>query len=518
MAKIIDPDQLNQDIEVVLDTDTKKIKLLEAGNLDNNSPGVTSGVAMQALYSFFKNEWMTDASLNKFRFPQTAIYEASFIMTNNWGWEDVSTRNLIRDAGWQEIDSSEYACIISLGSMDDEQADQAYYQQVTGFDQTTENFDKTGPLNEAIQVYGGTDYRGFLKTFLREQGKTYDLYNLLVEQNIAALTYAAYRLPLSNAVDINIFYTDASIAAVQPFTSMQLQYYPGTRFEDVSIAITYEIGDVVKSSDDRWFQCVSTNTGVTDASLTDTDYWKIYPGEKQIGENYYAFNREIRCDVGNPGDRYEMYAWAQHQLRQNSDINDDPDTLVYGTVNGNVANPLCFFVGGNLWGEPGVWFENFSTGDINDLTLQSIDAAPANTNGLNEEDVPKSVTTRIYPFVSTGQLVFNTDLVNDADAKYWMYFENAGGNQFDTTNAIIVNDSDGNPINGNISQQNIDFTFDYDNNNQGGRTPGTDAAVVVVAMGLSDAQWVLGSFNITRTVGLNFPVNAPTERNYISST
>ena len=516
MAKIIDPDQLNQGIEVVLDTTAKTIELVAAGNLDNTSPGITSGVAMQALYSFFKNEWMTDTNLNKFRFPQTAIYDASFIMINDWDWLDLSTRNLIRDAGWQEVSGDEYAAILSLGGMVDDQSDLAYYQQVSGFDSSTEDFDKTGPLNEPVQIYNATgpvDYRGFFKAFIREQGKTFDLYNLLVEQNIPELTYAAYRLPLSNAVDINIDFNDTQITTDEPFTSMLLQYYPGTRFETWNAGQTYVTGDVVEH-DGRWYQATAGNT----ASEPPSANWEAYAGEKQVGDSYYAFNREIRSIGVNQATRFEMYAFAQYKLRQATDINDDPDTLAYGTVNGNVANPLCFFVGGNLWGEPGVWFENFDANDTNDLTLQSIDPAAPGVGGLNDEDIPISFSTRVFPFVAAGNLVFNADLVSDADAQYWMYFANAGGNEFDTADAILVQDDTGTPIQGSVTQTTIGFTFDYDNNVQGGRTAGTDAAVVVVAMGLSQAQWVLGQFTITRAVGLNFPINAPTERNYIAST
>ena len=515
MAKIVDPDQLTLGTEVVINTATKTIELATAGNLDNTSPGVTSGVAMQALYSFFKNEWMTNTNLNKFRFPQTAIYDASFIMINDWDWLDLATRNLIRDAGWQEVGGDEYAAILTLGSMDDDQSDQAYYQQVFGYDQSTADFDKTGPVNEPVKIYDGTgtpNYRGFFKAFVREQGKTFDLYNLLIEQNIAELTYAAYRLPLSNAIDININFSDAEITTDQPFTSMQTQFYPGTRFETWDAAQTYVIGDVVEHNG-RWYQATAGNTASTPPSAD----WEAYAGEKQVGENFYAFNREIRGNISNRPTRFQIYAYAQYLLRQITDINDDPDTLNYGTVNGNVANPLCFFVGGNLWGEPGVWFQNFNENDTNDITLQSIDAAAPGTGGLNDEDIPISATTRVFPFVSAGNLVFNVDLVDDTDAKYWMYFTNAGGNEFDTANAIIVQDADGVDITGDVTTGEIGFTFDYDNNVQGGRTAGTDAAVVVVAMGLETAQWVLGSFTITRAVGLNFPINAPTERNYIPS-
>ena len=38
MAKIVDPDQLNQATEVVLDTGAKTIQLLVAGNLNDTAP------------------------------------------------------------------------------------------------------------------------------------------------------------------------------------------------------------------------------------------------------------------------------------------------------------------------------------------------------------------------------------------------------------------------------------------------------------------------------------------------
>lgn len=523
MAKIVDPDQLNQGTEIVYDkTGLKTIQLLIAGNLDDNSPGATSGVALQAVYSFSKEEWRTDAVLNRFRFPILAIFEAKFIMRNGWDWADAQTRDLIRDAGWQEDNGDEYATIISLGSFDDDGADQGYYQQVAGFGQTPTNFDKTGRINSAIRIvdFGTFDYSGYLKVFLREQGKTFDQYNLLVEQNIAALTFQAYSLPLSNQTDIKIIYSDAQITTIQPFISMALQYYVGTLFETAA-ATTYVPGDVVQDGVGRWARCTTGGTVVTPtnpyATFGGTSVWEAYPGEKLIGTNYYAFNREIRCQAANRADREELYAYAQYRLRQSGDINDDPDVEGYGTVNGNIANPLCFFVGDTLYGEPGVWFEEFDPNITNDIVLQSIDAAAPGTDGLDSEDLPKSSTERTFPFVSAGTLVFNTVLQGDANAIYRMYFANAGGNLFDSANAIIVNDNSSTPISGNIGgAPSIAFDFDYDNNNQGGRTPGTDADVVIVCQGLDGAEWVEAAFTITQATGLTFPVNAAQERNYLN--
>jgi len=113
-------------------------------------------------------------------------------------------------------------------------------------------------------------------------------------------------------------------------------------------------------------------------------------------------------------------------------------------------------------------------------------------------------------------MVFNDELKDDSDGKYWMYFKDADGSLFDTAAAILVKDAGGTDITGSIASNNIGFDFDYAGNVQGGRTAGTDAIVVIVAMGLGGAEWIEAEFTITESTGLSFPVNAGTERNYIN--
>jgi hypothetical protein len=176
MAKIVDPDQLNQGTEIVYSTSTKTIQALVAGNLDDSSPGKSSGVTHQALYSFTKEEWLADDALHEAaRFPFDPIFEAKFDWINDWQPEDQQTIDLIRDGGFRVVLlDDEYGSIITLQSIDDPGSDLAYYQQVAGFTESVTNFDKTGELNENILLFDGTaDFRDFLKTYLRVQGKTY---------------------------------------------------------------------------------------------------------------------------------------------------------------------------------------------------------------------------------------------------------------------------------------------------------------------------------------------------------
>lgn len=213
MAKLIDPDSLNQGTEVVINTTAKTIQLLVAGNLNNTSPGSTSGAILQAIYSFLKEEWKTDTALNKFKFPLKMFTKTDGILINGWAWADATTRNLIRDAGWEEVNGDKYAGIISLGNFDST-ADQSYYQRVTGYTQAVTNFNKTGNLNEAILITGAT---GYLKNYLRIQGKLYAEYDLPTEQGFSLLEPVLYKLPLANSTDLKIVATDLAIDTTTPY-------------------------------------------------------------------------------------------------------------------------------------------------------------------------------------------------------------------------------------------------------------------------------------------------------------
>ena len=81
MAKIIDPDQLNQGTEVDFLSGSRLIRLNYAGNLTG---GNTNGVSWQALYSFIKEEWKNDDNLVKFPFPVVSITTEQFELINGW--------------------------------------------------------------------------------------------------------------------------------------------------------------------------------------------------------------------------------------------------------------------------------------------------------------------------------------------------------------------------------------------------------------------------------------------------
>ena len=435
MALITDPDNLNQLTEVTINTALKTITLNIAGLLS------ADGVTGQALYSFLKEEWKADAALIPYPFPMVSITQEQFEFVDDWEPADVGTRNLIRSAGWRELTAAdaikrEYAGIISLGNID--AADTAYYAFAGDVAKT--DFDYTGTINQGIQTFGDVTNGNFddraneLTIYIRAQAKTFGN-STSTAIGVTSLGYIAYRFPLAEAADIKVVTADVNIAADAPFTGMTITYG----------AITRAIG----------------------------------------GPSY---NFDILIE-GNGGTKEQIYEFVQYSLRLDSDVDAGA-----GTVNGYLANELLAFVGDTLKTTLGVYIDNFSADDTNDIVF-------TDTGG----------TERSFPFVATGNLLFNPNLSGDADAVVRMFF----ADNFGTASALIVQDDSDVDISYNIaSNTSIGFTFDYDGNVQGGRTFGTDALVEVVAIGLSTGQYVRAQATIERKKAQNISLVAPLERNY----
>ena len=114
------------------------------------------------------------------------------------------------------------------------------------------------------------------------------------------------------------------------------------------------------------------------------------------------------------------------------------------------------------------------------------------------------------PYTVTATKVDGSTVVNET-APAHAYIDK---NPINSPDAIIVQDNNDANINGSISGASVSFTFDYDGNVQGGRTAGSDAVIVIRAIGLDTAQFVETTGTITRATGLSFSVVSGLERNY----
>ena len=218
--------------------------------------------------------------------------------------------------------------------------------------------------------------------------------------------------------------------------------------------------------------------------------------KRSIAGVIYAFHWRL---FGRDSLLVKQFEYHQKQMRETVDIDQGP------TVNrGDITDLLMGYIAPNA-----------TTVDLYIDDLSAVD-----TNSVTYVDA--TGTSRTENFVAAGTITFNPNLVADlGPAIYEMFFLNndAGdddGSDFGTAAAITVEDNGSSPITGNVpgggSQS---FDYDYDGNQQRGvGSEGSDAPIVLIAIGLETAQYIRFDDTITRDKVNNFALQAATERNY----
>lgn len=476
MPLIVDPDELsdnsvdNGTTEVFVNTTTKTIKLTVVASLS------TDGVTMKALYSFLKEQWKNDPhtkNLAAFPFPLTPITDESYELIEGWDFFNDASRYLIRTSGWTVRNTAglvtqQWAGIVGLGSI--ESNDQLYLQQASGGAAT--NFVLTGQVNQAVQILKdddgdgnfaeGSDFdrRTFFTLFGREQAQVFGK-STLTDIGVPNMGPQAYRFPISTGADLKVATADTGINASGSGYPADVAPYSG-------MTITYH----------------------------------TTPQAQTIGASTYNFG--ITID-GNGQRLNKIYEFVQYALRQNVDIAAGAATVI-----GKTADPLARYVGDTFYtvaasnpqgGGTGVWIANFDTNDVNSIVL-----------------IDNTGAERTFPFTASLTINFNDNLDNDAASEYWVYFTTlpGAGNDFGESGAVLVQDANDVAMTGLVPGSSVLHTFDYDGNNQASRTPGTDAAITVVAIGLATGQYVRATGVIQRSTSNSVTLVAPLERTYVN--
>ena len=472
MAIIDDPDFLSDSVSdngstnVFIDTTNLTIKLITGvGGLD-----ARDGVVGKAVYSFIKEEWKQDPNsknLAAFDFPYQPITDEFFELINGWTWADTTTEDTIRRAGWlvRNIAGNLTEQWAGTAILNAENDDQTYYDLGDG----AVPFTFPGNTAEAIQIVsdpngdgsfaGGYDRSANVNVYNREQGQLFSSSSSLGIGESSLLAPKLFSFALPTGVDLNISVLDTGIdsnsdgtADVSPFVGMSIEFY--------------------------------TTPQTRDIGGTNKDFGIIIDG--------------------NNGTKQQIYEFVQWALRQDNDQDDGSGALI-----GNVMPELLEFVGSTLktvsaenyqGGGNGVYIDRFNALDTNDIAFSD-----------NSGD---EVT---FPFVAAGKLLFNVNLVNDPDAYYRVYFTDGvdAGLEFSESGAILVQEDGGIDISGDVSGlAEIDFTFDYDGNTQGNRTPSTDVNVTAIASGFNGGQYVKTTATIGRSNANTISFVSAVERQY----
>ena len=478
MAKIIDGDLLVVGTEITIDTAARTFTLIEAGNLV-----AKDGVTLQALYSKFIKLWET-SSYNQFPFPMYAIdaksgqFEFGFDGSRYSDWRPANdtTRNMLRDGGWNEYQAAgtpaldgtsdtgdlarRYVGIVSLGNVN--AGAQLYYQTVdTDGGQT--NFVFTDEANQGVQIYGDAtvdattttfNTQTFFKAFAREAGYTYSASTLADTAQTSTGAYTVNVL-LSNAVDLNIVNTDAEITGAEAATyaNIDVSYYTASQSIDINDA----------------------------------------------GDN---FDFRIIVD-GDSKTLQQIYTKMQYLLRQNSDINAAGDA---GTVTGQTADSLMYFVGSDLYCSRSVFIQNLRAQDVNNVYF------------FDEGNNP-----RTYNYSASLSLNFNSFLTSGGTGYFRVYITDSetGALDYGTASAITLQDNTPADIAGSITGSELTYSIAYDTNVQGGRSDFTDTStgwiyITVVAGNKGIAKPVVSTGIVKRSKTNSVTLTAEQDRAYVA--
>ena len=126
--------------------------------------------------------------------------------------------------------------------------------------------------------------------------------------------------------------------------------------------------------------------------------------------------------------------------------------------------------------------------------------------------------TKTYPFFPEVRITVGAAALADPLAWYHVFYvDGAAAADFDTTGAVAVNDSAGNPVKGNVQADQvgglISFPYAYDTNTQAGLASGVDKAVVVIVEGDGGAAQAITYFTITRSTIVPVTCAPPADNN-----
>lgn len=261
----------------------------------------------------------------------------------------------------------------------------------------------------------------------------------------------------------------------------------------------------------------TTNTNDTlqlDGTLvttTDPDTTVVISGTngflRSPQNTFYSYNWRL---FGNNGDLAECFQWIQKQLRRGAatSLNDatfhpiaDIDTAS-GVFRGDVTDLLM----------------SFTSPNGTTLNMYIDDLANDDRNFATFEDVLG--VGRGFAFLVSVTLALNSNLLDDTSVKVVAFFSNDDtgdntGRDYDTPDAIIIQDYLGAQQSYTNPVANISFSYDYDNNTQRGTaSAATVVPITAVAIGTSGAQWVRTDDSFARVDAKTVSLVANLERNY----
>lgn len=460
------------DGNIYFDVDNNEIQLIgidELATVDFGGGPVanplnnTDGITMRGLYNFENQERRTDETLRMYKRGTDGDYRFSGAYSFVNGVKlDASDRSKIRGSGFIEYaDTGDgqtdvdriYHGVKSL--VDIQAGTTPYYALVSATDETTlqaatwNDFNRTGDIDEAVQVYGDTSNG---------------------DSGAGDFDYTTETLVVRvRSWGYNAGETTSVLTGISEFSGFSAGYGVG---ESLNTNNSYNLADVYTTP-------ISPFSGM---SLE-----KMAVAQTETGFNEANGDFTWVLHNTNGGTVQECAAYLDALALQDSDI--DSGTGSYNGKSGRVwysRNAEGKVVTSSIGGD-GLFIEGLSTAEQQNIIMTD-DAGDSKT----------------YPYFPEVQITVGAAAVADTNAWYHVFYKDgAGGADYDTSGAVTVQDKDGNPIKGNVATDavanKISFPYAYDTNTQAGLSSGIDKDMVVLVEGDGGVAQAFTEFTVTRT-------------------
>ena len=355
MAKLTLRSELNVGVELIIDEVGRTYQLVETGNLV-----AKDGVTFQALYGKFVDLWAT-ATYQDSPFPFNALdalsgqYLIGVDAGGNYsGWKplDQATRDMQRDAGWEEYSAAGLLLFVKVGIVGlgtiNLGAQPYYIADLADIDSPT-NFVFDDQVNVGVTVYEDSvsDKRTYFKSFVREQGYKYSS-SVLADTGKTATGAYIVNMLLSNETDGKITDADDQML-IAPYDGVIIEYF-------------------------------------------------ATPQSRLIGGSNYDFS----VIVSNTGGATlaQIYTKLQYFMRQDADVDSGA-----GLVTGKTADTLAYFDGDTLV-TTGMYIDDVLAAESNSVIFYD-DTMTARTNDY-EAAGAMAFNTVLVGSGSSYRLMFTT--------------------------------------------------------------------------------------------------------------
>lgn len=478
------------DGNIFFDTANDRVELItveELANVDlgsgpESNPLTNSfGITLQALYAFERRRRRTNTALRNFlpgvdgTFQDAGawVFENGIKLADDANASTGDDRTKIRGSGWREFAANGnvdrvYFGVRSLNNI--EPTSQPYVQIAASTSESDllaaspTDASRVGPLDEAFQVLGST-----------ANGDTGAGNFDFTTSRILVAKVRTFGFTQGEATS-----TGSGVSRLQGFSA---GFGIG---ESASPTNAFTLADVYGGS------AVSPFTGILFTRLasarTETGFVQADGQFTDIVSNSAgATLAQIRA---------RLDAWMQLDI--------DIDENANGFLPRRAAPLYTIDDTGRLVTRQGVFIENVPVADQQSIVF---------TDDAGEQ--------KTYPFNVQVDVAVSDAWQADANGWYQcMFVDGAGAADFDTANAVVVNDADGNPVSGtsadavgSAGDYKISFSFDYDGNTQAGLSAGVDKQVIFLAEGDGGAQAVSTTITITRQATISAAARSEVETN-----